>query len=978
MLLIVLGILCGGFLLFTNGVVNGVYNLEVQAARMKAISSSVAGIQELNTYVENRELEKFVKKLSLAALAAKGLIKNNWDGKSVDYNDGSILNVEDGKIEFPESIPPEYEFDQSKLVGNEGLFSVDLGKLLDTGEEDTYLVGYNKIGDSIYYMEGELLSELEERAKINFDAESRLKAIEEAFGFKVLFASEEADADGNHPLLYKADDLPETFTTAEACGITKEMLENAPTSSRSLSAEKLMESVGRVEYKNQSWITFVQAAKGSDILNENVYLVYLIPEEEFISMTMQQTVVILAAFLVVGIILLVWFYSLIRLVRHYRLNEEQAEHLGTRRTVRKAFSMIVIGCLVIFFVSALLLSLLRLFGICNSVKKSLSVLEQRVEDSKLEEKTTLKERKASYVTYAENLAAILKERPELATKENLQTFSDLIEADYIMIYDPDGKEVLSNSQYVNMELGKTPESSTYEFRRLLKGIPSVVHDVQTDEETGLKNALIGVCLESPEDAGKYGALLVAVPEDKLRPEKLETLDDVMKSLVTAGTLSFSVDPESQVIKNSSNSEMIGKNAVSLELPQTALIDSYRDFFTFNNTACYGESTDIDGTLYYYAAEQPHIYKNILVYAGLASLACFVFLTVLIGYLMFGYKKAFAYWSKEGEELEEAAEERKRFEEDQAAQEDPRKRWKLSLSRFGLRTPMHNASVTLEILMVGAIVGVMVWYYFKGANTTGSLLGFVIHGQWTKGFNLFSFTSILILFAQVLITVTILKVLVRIVSSTMGPKGDTFCRLALNLITYAGMIFFVYMALYNVGINLGALIASLSLPAFALSLGAKDLITDIVAGISIVFDGEFRVGDIVDIGGFSGKVLEIGVRTTKLLGANNNIKIIANRDVKNVINKSKNLSVFSLDVTVSMSDYKLKEVEDMLRTQLPKLREQVPEITGEPVYRGVKAIGGGNATLTISVECEEMDIDKVTRAMNHAIQDLFDEQGVKFK
>ena len=51
-----------------------------------------------------------------------------------------------------------------------------------------------------------------------------------------------------------------------------------------------------------------------------------------------------------------------------------------------------------------------------------------------------------------------------AKKEALQALSDMMGADYIMIYDQNGKEVLSNSKYVDMELGRTQESSTYELQ----------------------------------------------------------------------------------------------------------------------------------------------------------------------------------------------------------------------------------------------------------------------------------------------------------------------------------------------------------------------------------------------------------------------------------------------------------------------------------------------------------------------------------
>ena len=977
-LLAVLCVVYGLFLLYTNTAVNGAYNMNMQAAKMRAIYSSVGCISSLNACVETAELEKFTNKVALTSVAAKGMTDNNWDRKSTEYNNGVIVTVSDGSVHYPDGYPKEQVIDAEALSGISGVVSVPLGENRETGApEDCYLVAYRKIGSDVYYLEGELVSVLEEQARRSFDAEGRMKGIEEALGIHVLIVSMDENSDGRHALLYRTDALPTDFSTAEECGITKEMLDGAPDGREPMTVEKLIESSGVISLNGSYYQTFIQTADSSDIPGAGSYLVYLVPEDEFITMTTEQTAIVLAAFVIVGIILLVWAFSLIRLVRHYRINEEQAQQLSFKQSVRKAFSLIAIGCVAVFILAALFISLFRLFGVTSSVKKSLSVLEQRVEESKVQEKTTIDEMKSTYLSYAERIAGILKERPELQTKEDLQTFSDLIEADYIMIYDHDGKEVVSNSDYIDMELGSTPESSTYEFRRLLKGIPSVVHDAKTDEETGLTNAMFGVRLDTAGEEEKYGALLIAVPEKVLRPENLETMNEVMRSLVAFGTIAFSLNPDNQTIVNSSNTKMIGRNAVSLELPEAAVTDSYRDFFTINDVSCYGESKNIDGLIYYYAAEQPHIYKNVLLYSLIAAASAFAFLAVLAAYLMFGYKRGFDYWSHEGEELIERIDEGDDLDMGSELEDDPRLRWKLSLSKYGLNTPMHNASVTLEILLFIAIVGGGAWYFLKRDGKSGSLINFVLHGQWTKGMNLFSFTSILILFAGVLITVSILKILVRIVTSAMGPKGETFCRLALNLLTYAGVIFFVFMSLYNLGINLGALIASLSLPAFALSLGAKDLITDIVAGISIVFDGEFKVGDIVDISGYRGTVLEIGVRTTKLQGSGNNIKIISNRDIKNVINMSRKTSYYIVTVTIRTDKYKLSEVEDMLKEELPKLEGKIPGVIKGPLYGGVSAIAdGGSTALSFSAECEEANYFRVKKGMNHALMELFEEKGIE--
>ena len=186
---------------------------------------------------------------------------------------------------------------------------------------------------------------------------------------------------------------------------------------------------------------------------------------------------------------------------------------------------------------------------------------------------------------------------------------------------------------------------------------------------------------------------------------------------------------------------------------------------------------------------------------------------------------------------------------------------------------------------------------------------------------------------------------------------------------------IYFALYDLGFRPGTLLASLGLISFAISLGAKDLITDIIAGLSIVFEGDYQVGDIIDVGGYRGEVLEIGVRTTKLEGRGGNIKIIGNQDVKNVINMTRKNSWVAIEIGVS-ADKSLAEVEKELELILPAIGKNIPDIISGPKYKGVLSIGkGGVNNLSIIAECNEEDYYSVQRALNRQIRESFEEHGI---
>lgn len=135
-----------------------------------------------------------------------------------------------------------------------------------------------------------------------------------------------------------------------------------------------------------------------------------------------------------------------------------------------------------------------------------------------------------------------------------------------------------------------------------------------------------------------------------------------------------------------------------------------------------------------------------------------------------------------------------------------------------------------------------------------------------------------------------------------------------------------------------------------------------------------MGDIVEIDGYRGKVQEIGIRSTKILGMGDNIKIINNRDVRNVLNTTRFNSWYAMSLNVS-SSFDLKKMEVLLERELPGVGERIQQIISGPVYRGVEAIGKDSFRITILAECREEDYRWVQRQLNREIRLLLDREEV---
>lgn len=77
------------------------------------------------------------------------------------------------------------------------------------------------------------------------------------------------------------------------------------------------------------------------------------------------------------------------------------------------------------------------------------------------------------------------------------------------------------------------------------------------------------------------------------------------------------------------------------------------------------------------------------------------------------------------------------------------------------------------------------------------------------------------------------------------------------------VFGVIFALQNLGVNVTALLAGVSIGGLALALAAQDTVKNFLGSVSIFLDRPFAIGDFIDAGAFMGVVTEVGVRSTRL-------------------------------------------------------------------------------------------------------------------
>ena len=242
-----------------------------------------------------------------------------------------------------------------------------------------------------------------------------------------------------------------------------------------------------------------------------------------------------------------------------------------------------------------------------------------------------------------------------------------------------------------------------------------------------------------------------------------------------------------------------------------------------------------------------------------------------------------------------------------------------------------------ILAVAICLGVV---FREAIFQKDSIFNYIVDGGWEKGVNIFAITASIMIIAVVMTGTEIVKRILKLLASVFGARGETVCRLISSFIKYVAIVAMLYYCFALFGVDTATLLASAGILSIAISLGAKDMVGDILAGLFIIFEGEFRVGDIVMIGDWRGTVLEIGVRTTKIEYGES-----------------------------------LERVENILEKEFPTIRRHLPAITDGPFYKGVVSLGDNSVNVRILVQCEEADRIQLERDLNREMKLIFDKYDI---
>ncbi len=208
-----------------------------------------------------------------------------------------------------------------------------------------------------------------------------------------------------------------------------------------------------------------------------------------------------------------------------------------------------------------------------------------------------------------------------------------------------------------------------------------------------------------------------------------------------------------------------------------------------------------------------------------------------------------------------------------------------------------------------------------------------------------------------------------------PRAATMKNLVSSTLKYVLAFVAAFWALSIIGVDVSTLFASVGVMALIIGFGAESLIADVITGLFMIFENQYNVGDIIELDGYRGTVVNIAIRTTSIEDSGGNIKIFNNSDVRNIINLSADSSRAVCDVPVPY-EADLEKAEETVKKLCGELAQEHPEVFKKlPECVGVQALDGSAVLLRVVAHVSEEDRFSAARLINKKMKIGMEKAGM---
>lgn len=216
----------------------------------------------------------------------------------------------------------------------------------------------------------------------------------------------------------------------------------------------------------------------------------------------------------------------------------------------------------------------------------------------------------------------------------------------------------------------------------------------------------------------------------------------------------------------------------------------------------------------------------------------------------------------------------------------------------------------------------------------------------------------------------------IMSQRTEQRAHAIGSLLTSAIAIGIWVIALLMVLPLIGVNVIPVLASASVIGVALGFGAQQLVRDYLAGIFLIIEDQYGVGDIIDFGNLVGTVEEVALRYTRVRDLSGVVWYVRNGEILRVGNRSQGWTMATVDIPVAY-DADLTAV----RTLIERVANDIDEdpayddmLLGTPQFAGVESVSGDAVIVRVTAKAIPQQQGPLARAIRERVKIALDRSG----
>jgi small-conductance mechanosensitive channel len=300
-----------------------------------------------------------------------------------------------------------------------------------------------------------------------------------------------------------------------------------------------------------------------------------------------------------------------------------------------------------------------------------------------------------------------------------------------------------------------------------------------------------------------------------------------------------------------------------------------------------------------------------------------------------------------------------------------------------RTALDDWIVTFIRLLVPVAAGLLALLAslaLFGIEARGVRNWLLTHGTHL---GLIVFLSVSVLFILGIVVPTAIKTFVaRGVPGQPEEEVEKRANTLTAVLVTAGQILVtgiaVFMILSELGINIAPVLAGAGVVGIALGFGAQSLVKDIIAGLFIIMENQYRVGDVVKVADVAGLVEGVNLRRTVLRDLDGIVHVVPNGEIRVASNFTKEWSRVNLNIGVAYGTDLDRAIAVINRVcqEMAAEPEWAPIIIKAPQVLRVDNLGDSAIELKVLGDTKPIRQWDVMGEIRKRVKKAFDEEGIE--